>query len=168
MGKIRKILAPIDLSELSQVGVRYALNMAKELGAEVLAYHVVNFAEIQQYSKELRPGATALRSFPPPADIVERFQIALAQFLGDHFGDLLPFVTVWEKVEIGRPDESIVEQATKDGSDLIVISTHGRTGLSHALVGSVTERVVRTAPCPVLSVRPSGHEKVAQEAAEPA
>ncbi|MBI3001435.1 MAG: universal stress protein [Deltaproteobacteria bacterium] len=165
MGKIKKILAPTDLSNLSEAGVRYALKMAKELGAEVLAYHVVDFAEIQQYSKELRPGATALRSFPPPADIMERFQIALAQFLGDRFGDLLPFVTVREKVEIGRPDESIVEQARKDGSDLIVISTHGRTGLSHAFVGSVTEKVVRTAPCPVLSVRPGPDQKEAARAA---
>lgn len=165
MDKIKKILAPTDLSELSQAGVRYALNMAKELRAEVLVYHVVNFAEIQQYSKELRPGATAFRSFPPPADILERFQIALARFLGEHFGDLLPLVTVRERVEIGRADERIVEQAEKEGSDVIVISTHGRTGLAHAFVGSVTEKVVRTAPCPVLSIRPSPDRESAARAA---
>ena len=168
MEKIKKILAPTDLSDLSKAGVRYALNLAKELGAEVTAYHVVDFSEIQQYGRELQREGRATATFPHPAALVERYQIALARFVGDNFADLFPSVTVREKVEVGRPDERIVQQAMKDGSDLIVISTHGRTGLSHALMGSVTEKVVRAAPCPVLSIRPSGHEKVAQEAAGPA
>jgi nucleotide-binding universal stress UspA family protein len=56
---------------------------------------------------------------------------------------------------MGAPDKNIVERAQADKVDLIVISTHGRTGLLHMLLGSVTERVVRTAPCPVVSIHPS-------------
>jgi nucleotide-binding universal stress UspA family protein len=58
-------------------------------------------------------------------------------------------------VEFGEPYKNIVEEAEKEGVDWIVISTHGRTGLSHLVMGSVTEKVVRYAPCPVLSVHPS-------------
>jgi nucleotide-binding universal stress UspA family protein len=57
-------------------------------------------------------------------------------------------------VEVGSPDENIVEKVNEENVDLIVISTHGRTGLSHMLTGSVTENVVRKSPCPVLSIRP--------------
>ncbi|MBI2360942.1 MAG: universal stress protein [Deltaproteobacteria bacterium] len=162
---IRKILAPTDLSDLSKDGVRYALQMAAKLGAEVTAYHVVDFAEIERFGRDLERGAGTTAAPPRLTDVVERHEIALAQFLGDNFADLLPSVTVREIVEMGRPAESIVQRAVKDGSDLIVISTHGRRGLSHALLGSVTEKVVRTASCPVLSIRPSDREKVMQEAA---
>lgn len=149
MGKIKRILAPTDLSELSTVGVRYALNLARALGAEVTVYHVVNQEDLAQ----------------SPNPVLERYQLALARFLNDHFSDLTPWLKVRERLEIGRPEENIVERARKEGSDLIVISTHGRTGLSHVLVGSVTEKVVRTAPCPVLSIRPQHAEKTAQKAA---
>lgn len=71
---------------------------------------------------------------------------------------------VHEKIELGNPDENIVEEAKKEAVDLIVISTHGRTGLSHMLMGSVTEKVVRHAPCPVLSIRPDREWKTAQRA----
>ena len=59
-----------------------------------------------------------------------------------------------ERVELGSADKNILEQAEKEGVDLIVISTHGRTGLSRAFLGSVTERVVRNAPCLVLAIPP--------------
>jgi len=57
-------------------------------------------------------------------------------------------------VEIGSPATNILEEAEREGSDLIVMSTHGRTGLAHMLMGSVTEQVVRNAACPVFSVHP--------------
>ena len=53
----------------------------------------------------------------------------------------------------GRPAQAIVEHATTDGFDLIVMGTHGRTGLSHVVMGSIAERVVQKAPCPVLTVK---------------
>ena len=60
----------------------------------------------------------------------------------------------------GSPKAEIVRYARAENIDLIVISTHGRTGLAHMLIGSVAETVVRTSPCPVLTVRPKGHQFV--------
>ena len=160
--KIEKILAPTDLSELSEAGVRYALNLARVFGAEVTVYHAVNHDELMQYSEG---GLTTNYAFRSPDKLLESYHLALARFLRGHFSDLLPLVETREKVVFGRPDKSIVEEAKKEGSDWIVMSTHGRKGLSHLIVGSVTEKVVRHAPCPVLSIHPQPEEKATQKAA---
>ena len=68
--------------------------------------------------------------------------------------------TVIHAVVEGSPKVEIIQYARKQNIDLIVIATHGRTGLPHVLMGSVAETVVRTAPCPVLTVRPEGHQFV--------
>jgi universal stress protein A len=68
--------------------------------------------------------------------------------------------TVIQAVVEGSPKVEIIQYARKQNIDLIVLSTHGRTGLSHVIMGSVAETVVRTAPCPVLTVRPEGHQFV--------
>lgn len=161
METIKRILAPTDLSELSQVGVRYALNLAKAVGAEVTVYHVVSSEELLWYGEKIKEKT----AFGPPYSVLEKYQSALAQFLKTHFSELTSSVKVHAKVELGKPDENIVEEAKKEGVDLIVISTHGRTGLSHMLLGSVTEKVVRHAPCPVLSIRPWDGQKASQKVA---
>jgi len=140
MNKIEKILAPTDLSELSALGVRYALELSRGWGAEVTVYHIADGAELASCK------AFSLQ------DLVEKHKKSLSQFLTDHFAELLPLVEVREKVEVGEPAASILAEAEKAGSDLIVMSTHGRTGLAHLLMGSVTEEVVRNAVCPVFSV----------------
>jgi nucleotide-binding universal stress UspA family protein len=150
MEKVKKILAPTDLSELSRVGVRHALNLAKAMGAEVTVYLVVGYDELMHYGDDMSDNYR----YEPPDHILERYRHALDRFLMDHFSDLIPGIKVHEKVALGAPDRNIVDEAKADGSDLIVLSTHGRTGLSHVLLGSVTEKVVRHAACPVLSVRP--------------
>lgn len=168
MNKIKTILAPTDLSELSQAGVRYALNLARAFGADVTLYHVVSYDELIQYGQEMKEKAGVYYDFRPSDSILARYRAALSRFLRDHFSDLSPWVKIREKVEMGRADENIVEEAEKEGVDLIVLSTHGRTGLSHILVGSVTEKVVRHAPCPVLSIRPQMDKPAAREATKPA
>ena len=140
MNKIEKILAPTDLSELSALGVRYALELSRGWGAEVTVYHIADGAELASCK------AFSLQ------DLVEKHKKSLSQFLTDHFAELLPLVEVREKVEVGEPAASILAEAEKAGSDLIVMSTHGRTGLAHLLMGSVTEEVVRNAVCPVFQV----------------
>lgn len=154
MVKIKKILAPTDLSDLSLEGVRYALNSARVLGAEVTAYHVIELEELMRYSY------LGLLD-----DLADKYGVALSRFLELHCADLLPLAEVHTKVELGTPDINIVEEAKKEGVDLIVISTHGRTGLSHIVVGSVTERVVRNAPCPVLSIHPESRKAAGRTAA---
>ena len=64
-------------------------------------------------------------------------------------------VEVTRRVVVGIPYRKIVDLAEEEKSDLIVMTTHGRTGLSHLVMGSVTEKIVRTAPCPVLTIRPT-------------
>jgi nucleotide-binding universal stress UspA family protein len=140
MKKVEKILAPTDLSELSRVGLEYVLELARGWRAEVTVYLVANAAELASYK------ASSLE------DLLARQQQALSGFLKEHFAELLPLVEVHERVEIGSPATNIVAEAAKQGSDLIVMSTHGRTGLAHVLMGSVTEEVVRNAVCPVFSV----------------
>ncbi|MGH7827727.1 MAG: universal stress protein [Candidatus Binatia bacterium] len=140
MKKIEKILAPTDLSELSRLGLEYALELARGWGAEVTVFHVADPVELSNY-----------KAFSSDV-LIEKHQRALSEFLSKNLFHLLPLVEVHEKVEMGSPAASIVAEAEKQGSDLIVISTHGRTGLSHILMGSVTEEVVRNAICPVFSV----------------
>jgi universal stress protein A len=140
MKKVEKIFAPTDLSELSGVGLEYALELARGWGAEVTVYLVANAAELASYK------ASSLE------DLLMKRQQDLSRFLNEHFSGILPLVEVHEKVEIGSPATNIVAEAEKQGSDLIVMSTHGRTGLAHVLMGSVTEEVVRNAACTVLSI----------------
>ena len=153
MEKISKILAPTDFSELSQAGVRCALELAKAVKAEVTVYHVVSQGELMQYYNEL-----PVRPLMHP---VNTYQQAMSRFMKTHFADLTADVKVHEQVEMGAAEKNIVNLAEEEGMDLIVISTHGRTRLSHMLVGSVTEKVVRLARCPVLSI-PSHTNEEAQ------
>ncbi|MBI2985797.1 MAG: universal stress protein [Deltaproteobacteria bacterium] len=142
MKKVEKILAPTDLSELSRLGVRYALDLARGWGAAVTVFHAADVSELASYKAHSTP------------DLLEKHRKALSQFLSENFAELLPLVEVREKVEIGSPAAKILAEAESEGSDLIVMSTHGRTGLAHMLLGSVTEEVVRNAVCPVFSVHP--------------
>jgi nucleotide-binding universal stress UspA family protein len=154
--KIRKILAPTDMSELSCVGVRYALEMARELSAEVTIYYVVPMGEdwFAGYEKH-----------GPVRNLLANEEATLDKLLVDKFAEDMKLAEVRQKVEFGAPHTSIVEMAEREGADLIVMSTHGRTGLSHMLLGSVTERVVARAPCPVLAIPSHGRPAAAPKAA---
>ena len=142
MKKIEKILAPTDLSEISCLGLSYALELARGWGASVTVYNVADAAELANYKARSLDG------------LIERHQQSLSQFLKKHFAEMLASVEIREIVEIGVPASNIVAEVEKSGYDLIVMSTHGRTGVAHMLMGSVTEQVLRNATCPVFSVRP--------------
>jgi nucleotide-binding universal stress UspA family protein len=101
MKKIEKVLAPTDLSELSALGLRYALELARGWGAEVTVYHIADGAELASYK------AFSLE------DLVAKHIKALSEFLQQHCADLLPLVEVREKVEVGEPAASILAEAEK-------------------------------------------------------
>jgi universal stress protein A len=143
-----------DLWRLSLAGVRYAFELARGLGAQVTVYHVVNRDEIMGYADQLKQSGIASSTLREAPDILKRYRAALSRFLEQNLADLLPLLEVNQKVDMGVPHRNIVECARVENVDVIVISTHGRTGLSHVLLGSVTERVVRTAHCPVISIHP--------------
>ncbi len=148
MEKIKSILAPTDLSELSQVGVRYALELAKTQGAEVIVYHVANYKEAILFQEINSSHVKSVEEF------LDDRKKEVDHFLREAFPELLSKVNIRQEVGVGTPYERIVERAEKKDVDMIVMSTHGRTALAHMFIGSVTEHVVRRSVCPVLSVRP--------------
>ena len=153
MPRIRKILAPTDFSDLSKVGIRYALEMARDISAEVLVYHAIDVGE---------PWMNRRTQVSLHRNILEESRRLLDRFLAENFADCIDLVEVRQVVEFGTPNKNIVEEAATEGVDIIVISTHGRTGIDHLILGSVTEKVVAHAPCPVLVV--PRHERQATTA----
>jgi nucleotide-binding universal stress UspA family protein len=143
MKNFKKILAPTDFSELSVGGVRHALEIAHADGAEVFLYHVIGVSD------EWFAGHEHLG---PVRDLLAVEARRLDLLLREKFSDFAGLVEIHQKVELGHPAVNIVEMAEREGVDLIVMSTHGRTGIDHMLMGSVTEKVVARAPCPVLTI----------------
>jgi nucleotide-binding universal stress UspA family protein len=146
MMEIHHIIAPTDFSEHSQQAIQYARELAQTFGATLVLLHVV----------ELPP--SPIEGLPPSQlggtlleDLEQQATSNLAQVLAKEAE-----VTVVRRVVVGIPYRRIVEVAEAEKVDLIVMATHGRTGFSHLFMGSVAERVVRTAPCPVLTIRPTG------------
>jgi universal stress protein A len=153
MVTIKKILAPVDLSTSSKVGVGYALEFAMSQGAEVIVYNVITPDETP-FPQADEEWLTKQVDLPKVRKTIEERERRLAEFMQENFADYLGTIKVRQGVEIGSPHKRIVAKAAEEGVDMIVMCTHGRTGLLHILIGSVTEQVVRRAPCAVLSVRP--------------
>jgi universal stress protein A len=145
--EIRRILAPTDFSELSKQGLKSALELAEAFVAKLLLLYVV---EPPPYPVEgIVPshlGATMLD------DLERQATNDLAQMLSETQASNMD---VARRVVVGIPYRKIVDVAEEEKIDLIVMTTHGRTGLSHLVMGSVAEKIVRTAPCPVLTIRPT-------------
>ena len=139
----RRILAPTDRSAFSEKAVGYAHELAKHFGAELHVLRVMADADraVEQFA------VTGVIDPAVQNDDYHRWVAALVGETGD--------VRRVEAVRIGTDvPEAIVRYAQQNDVDLIVMATHGRTGLTHLLMGSVAEQVVRAAPCPVLTLRP--------------
>lgn len=152
MNVIRKILAPTDLSPFSAKGVRYACSLAKALQAQVTIAHVFNTAEFLVVARNLGYESLRLKKDNLPLRLLEEHQRLLQRFLDQHLSDLKAELDVEQVVEMGEPNRMLVRWAKEKGIDLIVMSTHGRSGLPRMLIGSVTEKLLRSSPCPVLAV----------------
>lgn len=166
MNKIKNILALTDLSEFSRDGVRYALNLARSLGAEVTVYHVVNCSEFAQPCCENGENARIDVASPQYERLKRKYQLDLARFLNQHFSDLIPWVKIREKIEIGVPEKNIVEWAKRESADLVVISTHATSDLSEGFVGSLAAKIVVSVPCPVLCIHAGAEEQALQPVAQ--
>jgi nucleotide-binding universal stress UspA family protein len=142
----KRILVPVDFSAPSDAALDYARDVAARFGASLHLVHVAEDPYRALYSAEVFvPEMENLRD-----EILEDATGRLRDRLREWDFDAVP-VTV--EAIIGTPAGSIVEYAAGHDIDLIVMGTHGRGGMSHLLMGSVAERVVRTAGCPVLTVR---------------
>jgi universal stress protein A len=163
MNAPKKILAPTDLSPLSLDGLRYALEMARSENTEVIVYNVVGYHEAAPYYEV--EDAYLYQQLPTTEELVAEHRKRLAKFLEANFAPLAAGVKIRQEVAVGTPYQKIVEMAASEKADMIVLSTHGRTGLLHALIGSVAEKVVRLAACPVLTIRPKKEAGRTQAAA---
>lgn len=163
MIQLRKILYPTDFSELSVYALRYARNFAEAFSAELHVLHVVDEA----YQNWVTMGPNTIPVGPTSQEMVDLAREQMSTFIAENLCQAKVPV-VW-KVILGRPYPTILDYASQQQVDMIVIATHGRGALTHMLLGSVTEKVVRKAPCPVLTVRHPEHEFVTpMEDARPA
>jgi nucleotide-binding universal stress UspA family protein len=152
MIELRRILFPYDFSTLSLHGLRYARSFAEAYDAELHVLHVVD--EACQYWMAMGPNSVPIG--PPPEELVEASTREMEKFAAEHLSDAgFPVMT---EVQMGRPFMEIIRYAREKKIDLIILGTHGRSGLKHVLLGSVAERVVRKAPCPVLTIRHPEHD----------
>jgi nucleotide-binding universal stress UspA family protein len=154
MLEIKLILCPIDFSEFSERAYHHALSLAEHYQAKLVVQHVV---ELWRH-----PSA----SFAASGGLYEEFCQALResgeeqlrQFAKNHTHDeIKPELVVHE----GTAPDSVLSFAQAQKADLIVMGTHGRRGFDHLMLGSVTDRVMRSAPCPVLVVRKPPHDSMA-------
>lgn len=143
-----RILLPTDFSDCSVEAARVARRLADRFDSRVRILHVLDEPLV------LDPMVRG----DVPVDLIrsrmERFaRDGLESFVASHFAGAGNVATM---LAAGIPHKEIVKAARETGADLIVIGTHGRTGVEHVLFGSTAEKVVRMAPCPVLTVRPGG------------
>ncbi|MEX0585155.1 MAG: universal stress protein [Pirellulales bacterium] len=151
MIQLRKILVPTDLSEFSQHAVRYGCEFARRFQSELYLLTVVQ--DVVALIPE--PGM----AFPAPGEYLQELRDASQQALARvPEGAAAEGLQITREVRVGTPFLEIVRYARDIDADLIVIGTHGRSGLAHVLLGSTAEKVVRKASCPVLTVRPQGHD----------
>lgn len=153
MIQMKRILLPTDFSDCARAALQYACAFVDQFAAELHLLHVVQdvmlmmpepgtaFALPQNYLLDLKSGA----------------EEALSGLLSDSW---TAGKQVLRATRVGSAFVEIVRYAREHQIDMIIVGTHGRSGLKHVFLGSVAERVVRKAPCPVLTVRPVGHQFV--------
>ncbi len=151
MLKFRKILVPTDFSTASKQALPYAREFARAHGSEVVLVHVI---EVPHYPTLFEGTAMVV----PPLD--ESLRRELLRQLEELARTELREHGVTSRVVIrdGSPRHELVACAKEEAADLLVIATHGYTGLRHVFLGSTAEQVVREAPCPVLTVRATAGE----------
>ena len=147
MIQLKRILVPTDFSEPSERAAAYAVELAKRFDAEeVHCLHVSDIpADLLATSAYYMTG--------PSEQFIDQVRNESLKNLEAFIAKNLPGVPVKKAFVEGRPFIEIDRYARDNNIDLMVIATHGRTGLTHALFGSVAEKVIRKAPCPVLVVK---------------
>ena len=140
----QRFLVPVDFSEYAKQAVEYAIDLASKLGARLTLLHVIQPLPLGGVDMGLTLPYTYIQDLE--AEITSRMQAYLEQVTTAGLEGEIAVVH-------GVPFQEILETAKMQQVDLIVMGTHGRTGLQYVLLGSVAEKVVRLAPCPVLVVR---------------
>jgi len=143
----QSILVSTDFSDGARHGLVKAAELAAEVGAKVTLCHVLDPSPLAPMAVR-GPQAEQIAK---EQDLEKAIHAALREVAEEHFSEIDEVKTAL--IMSPNAAQGICNYASKEDTDLIVLSTHGRTGLSHLLIGSVAENVVRHAPCPVLTVR---------------
>jgi|SRR5215831_11011742 len=143
----KKILCPIDFSETSRAALRTAVALGGRLGAELVLLHVYQMPSVALPDGFVVAGAEEMARLGRDVDEGMKTWRADAEAMGA--------TQVRTETAIGPTAAEIERVASEGGFDIVVMGTHGRTGIAHALLGSTAEKLVRRAPCPVLTVRPA-------------
>ncbi|MFT5089641.1 MAG: nucleotide-binding universal stress UspA family protein [Candidatus Latescibacterota bacterium] len=151
MIRLKKILIPTDLSEYARHVLPYAVEFARSYDAKIFLVHVVDAHWA---------GPVASAEFPGMVENQIEANKESAQTTMEQMRAELVDAEVETRVLVGAPHVEVVRFARSEDIDLITLATHGRTGLAHALIGSVAEKVVQMAPCPVLTIKHPEHEFV--------
>ena len=161
ISSIRRILFPTDFSEPANEAKQYALSLADRFGAELHLLHVVPL--VIPYPDAASPWIMAENEMQRQVEASDR---RLASELDSTWSQQH---VVIHKAVMGLAVDEILSYAKEQEIDLIVVGTHGHSGLARLLIGSVAEKLVRTASCPVLTVHPKGHQFLIEpKAGEPA
>ena len=154
MTAIARIVVPVDFSTHADRAIDYALAMGTHFGACVELFHVVE--------DPFGSGGWGSEVFVSDLDGIRERAVKEAQALLEERRAAIPATSVplVATVRMGHVAQTIVDYAAEVQADLIVMGTHGRTGVAHFIIGSVAERVVRVAPCPVLTVGARQADKV--------
>jgi nucleotide-binding universal stress UspA family protein len=150
MISLKKILCPIDHSDCSKEALKYAVSFAMKDEAKLLLLHIIDIRSFNE-------GLDAMSTQIPNEETLEQLRVKLLDCIPEEIRDDLDVEAI---VIQGIPFAEIISTAKEKEIDMIVIGSHGRTGISHMMLGSVSEKVVRKAPCPVLTVRQPGHKFV--------
>ncbi len=159
-----RLLVAVDFSTDSKQALRYAGDIAERFESSIIVLHVMEQQAMEVRIMERHPERPFLigDAVGSPAEGVEDLVAEQREKGYQTLQRFLPPDLARHPVElrvlIGTPFERIVETATGERIDLVVMGTHGRTGLSHWVTGSIAERVVRLAPCPVLTVKDRAHQ----------
>ena len=143
--EIKKVLVPIDFSDYSKFALKYAVDFAQKFSAEMILVYVV---EPVIYPPDFSMGQIAIPSVNTEWDIKAKEE--LDKLANSEIPDGVKVKTI---IKTGKPFLEVIETAAEEDTDLIIIATHGHSGMEHILFGSTAEKVVRKAPCPVLTLR---------------
>ncbi len=152
MINIKKILYPTDFSECSKHALKYAISFCKEFKAKLYILHIIDNTYLDPSLYDFLPSEQNL-DIDWEGNANKRIDLLIESEIKGN-------IEIEKLVGIGTPFVEIINTAKEKEVDLIVIATHGRTGLKYALFGSTAEKVVRKSYCPVLSVKHPEHEFV--------
>ncbi|MCX5804612.1 MAG: universal stress protein [Proteobacteria bacterium] len=141
----KKIVCPVDFSEFTDGIIKYAVSLAKKYDAELHLFHVIpNLNYFTPYESFLTPENLVLIEKNIEKEVEKDFEKIIKGI----------DITVKKVIKTGVTFVEIIDYIKEENIDLVVMGTHGRSGIEHILIGSVAEKILRKSPCPVLTIRP--------------